>query len=346
MALKAVDWSAWQSAARDFLRAHPNVAATSLTRSERIVVPGARAAWAVVHFQAASAVRAHGGQPCVQCGHWTGSFCEGCSGLPEAICTSCDKDRLLCHSCISEGKLYGEVERSDMAGFLEITGFNDEAGRFVRYDQPVRFPTSAVPRNRDGTFNIEELMAFAVGRLGIETPSDFHHFWPSTQRCYEELERLVGRGLDSQEAMRVAVAWTNARRLSLQEVESLGLQVAQHRQSSVGGPTRAAPEPVVPSSMAPPPVSNKIRRLTPSGLTAPAHAPLVNLAAQSDVYAKEDAAKQAKLDALFGLVLEHVVHLPELGLTPAQLADPMQLQRLKNTLMSGASRLSGQRLPL
>ena len=54
--------------------------------------------------------------------------------------------------------------------------------------------------------------------------------------------------------------------------------------------------------------------------------------------------KQAKLDQLFVLVVENVVDLAELQMTPAKLADPMARQAFKNTLMTGASRLSGQRL--
>ena len=43
-------------------------------------------------------------------------------------------------------------------------------------------------------------------------------------------------------------------------------------------------------------------------------------AANTDAFAKEDAVKQAKLDTLFGLILEHVVDLTELKISPAQLA--------------------------
>lgn len=37
--------------------------------------------------------------------------------------------------------------------------------------------------------------------------------------------------------------------------------------------------------------------------------------------------KQAKLDKLFTLVVEYVVDLEELQMSPAKLADPMELQR-------------------
>ena len=51
--------------------------------------------------------------------------------------------------------------------------------------------------------------------MGIQTPGDFHHCWASSQACFAELEAKAGRRLSAQEAMKAAVAWTNARRESL-----------------------------------------------------------------------------------------------------------------------------------
>ena len=182
----------------------------------------------------------------------------------------------------------------------------------------------------------------ALASLGLETTGDFHHFWPSAQQCYEELESILGQKLDAQEAIRVAVAWTNARRASQNATVALSVEVARERLSSVGGPPRSVV--VTPESVPVAPPSNKVRRLTPTGLAAPLHAPLVTYAAQQDPHAKEDAVKQAKLDKLFTLVVEYVVDLEELQMSPAKLGDPMELQRFKQALMTGASRLSGQRL--
>ena len=94
--LVAVDWAQWQRDAGDFLRKHPGAKVKELTRAERLLVPQARAAWAVVHFRAGAVAREHGAQPCDLCGEWTGSFCEGCAAVPYAVCTACDADRLLC----------------------------------------------------------------------------------------------------------------------------------------------------------------------------------------------------------------------------------------------------------
>ena len=51
-----------------------------------------------------------------------------------------------------------------------------------------------------------------------------------------------------------------------------------------------------------------------------------------------------KLDQLFDLLVDHVLNLAELGVTPALLADPMELQKFKDTTLASASRLSVQRL--
>ena len=160
MALAAVDWGGWKDEAKAFLRLHPGVAVAELTWGERVVIPGAKEAFAVATWGAQAAVRAVGGQPCAHCGTWTGSFCEGCEDTPVAICTRCDRERLLCPDCIASSLLYKDVERSDNAGILEVTGHHDEHGNFVRYEKPPRFPTSEVPKHADGTFNIDELMAF------------------------------------------------------------------------------------------------------------------------------------------------------------------------------------------
>ena len=105
----------------------------------------------------------------------------------------------------------------------------------------------------------------AVEEMGIQTPSDFHRCWNSSQSCFAELEAKTGRHLSSQEAMKVAVAWTTARRESGKAVDHLGKVVAQERMSSVSvsAPTfpaaPAAPE-ALPSS------SSRVRRLFPTGL--------------------------------------------------------------------------------
>ena len=158
MALEPVDWPAWKDAARDFLQAHPSVEVRDLTRAERLVVAGAKQAWAICHHKAAADLRALGGQPCDLCGCWTCCFCEACGRPPRAVCTECDRDHLLCTGCRQKGLLFNEVARKGDEEVLEVSGYHDEEGRFVTLDPPVRMATASIPRQSDGSFNADELM--------------------------------------------------------------------------------------------------------------------------------------------------------------------------------------------
>eukprot|EP00435_Cladocopium_sp_Y103_P033090 s1614_g8.t1 len=260
MALALVDWTSWKTAAAGFLRSHPRCDVRALTRAERLVLPGAREAWAVLHRGAAADLRAVGAQPCDRCGEWSGCWCEGCERPPRAVCTACDRDHLLCHRCVERGRTWSDVARAEPSTeYIEVSGFHNETGQFIPVDPPVRIPTAQLAHQRDGSFDIEQLMQF-VSQGG--------------------------------EAMRLAVAWTNARRASVQRGEPRFWWL-----------------------LCPP---------TP--------------------HAKEDAVRLQKLDQLFQLVLTHILDLKELGVTLEQLQDPMELQRFKDAMMGGASRLSVQRL--
>lgn len=193
--------------------------------------------------------------------------------------------------------------------------------------------------------DLPEDVVRAVEGIGIQTAGDFHRLWPSAQACYSELEAKVGRRLLTTEAMKVAVAWTGARRENSRAVESLAAQVAHERRSSVSVSSRtAAAAPSVPAEPALPPSRvAKVRRLFPTGLPVDA-APLVTRAAKSDENVRAEAGRQHKLDQLFQLALEEILDLDELGTDLARLADPMELQRVKEVTLAGAARLSVQRL--
>ena len=162
MALHSVDWAEWKRAARGFLQDHPTLEVRDLTRSERLILPGAKAAWAVIHFKGAAGIRSLGAQPCDLCGEWTCSWCEACKKPPRAVCTECDREHLLCNSCLAKGLIYKEVQQQGDEGFLEISGYQDEENGFVTFDPPIRMPTSDVPQRSDGSYDIEQLMQFVT----------------------------------------------------------------------------------------------------------------------------------------------------------------------------------------
>ena len=102
MALAAYDWLVWQDRAASFLRAHPREVALQLTWGQRLVVPGAREAYAVATYEREAMGRSLGAAPCNLCGCWTHSWCEACKTRPHtAICSACDAAKLLCQSCTS-----------------------------------------------------------------------------------------------------------------------------------------------------------------------------------------------------------------------------------------------------
>eukprot|EP00435_Cladocopium_sp_Y103_P019698 s1670_g4.t1 len=125
------------------------------------------------------------------------------------------------------------------------------------------------------------------------------------------------------------------------QVEALGSEAARERQSSVSVSTRPA-SPLA-ADTKPAGSGNKVRRLLTTGLPAEG-VTLQTAAAQQSPHAKEDATRLHKVSQLFDLLLEHVLVLPELGVTVEQLADPMVLQRFRDTTMTAAARLSVQRL--
>ena len=113
MALAAYDWRVWKDRAASFLRAHPGEVALQLTWGQRLVVPGAREAYAVATYEREAMGRSLGAAPCNLCGCWTHSWCEACKTRPPtAICSTCDAAKLLCQSCTSCHQLvYSEASQ-------------------------------------------------------------------------------------------------------------------------------------------------------------------------------------------------------------------------------------------
>jgi hypothetical protein len=135
-----------------------------------------------------------------------------------------------------------------------------------------------------------------VEDMGIQTTGGFHH----SQSCF-------GRRLPAQEAiMKVAIAWTNARRASVRAVEQLGRMVAQERlSSSVSGSaqTLATTPSVPPASQS---SSSRVCRLFQTGLPVES-APLTTRRVQTDARAREEAACQRKIEQLFQLAVEGMI---------------------------------------
>lgn len=175
-ALAQVDWPSWKRAAEDFLRAHPQVQVRALTWGERLKLQGAKQAFAVATYGDQAPVRSLGGQPCVHCGNWTACWCEGCDHpSPQPVCATCDNEHLLCEHCSGAGKLWLECHDAHDEETVEITGFYDENGAWIRVEPALRIPLSEIPNTEaDGTFDMEFLAGrIAEHRARTQTPGDF-----------------------------------------------------------------------------------------------------------------------------------------------------------------------------
>lgn len=177
-ALQPVDWPEWKRAAGDFLRRHPQVQVRELTWSERLVVPGAKEAFAVTTHNEQSRVREVGGQPCGRCGNWTAAWCEGClHPNPNPVCATCDHEHLLCEQCSRSGRLWTECHEDHEPETVEISGFYDDVGTWVSLEPVLRIPMSEIPSAAsDGTFDMEFLtrrIAEHQRQCRAQTPGDF-----------------------------------------------------------------------------------------------------------------------------------------------------------------------------
>lgn len=151
-ALRATDWECWKAAARDHLSASPRADHRGCPREVRLRCLGARAAYALLTAGAHLEARQHGAQPCGKCGQWTHSWCEACvpepGVTPGAICTECDAAHEVCDSCQAQGRTWqwGHSQQTATAAqdIIEISGFHDEEGNFVRLETPILVPASEV----------------------------------------------------------------------------------------------------------------------------------------------------------------------------------------------------------
>eukprot|EP00435_Cladocopium_sp_Y103_P035167 s1483_g9.t1 len=329
----------WKAKAALFLRSHPGVEVRDLTHQERLVVEGAKEAWAVVHYRAVEALRALDGQPCVASGR-PGSargvtpvhllLCARRATAPASFVTlasgvagytlrwSAKLTPTSLRLAAATMKRAGSSPSTRPCGSRLPTSRSSQMAPSIPSSSWISYQGAGALEAKLDTIlhDLANDLHCAVLSLGIRTVADFRHMWASSHDCFVELEQRVGRKLENQEAMR-------------------------ERNSSVGGPTRVVM--ASPASASPPEPSPKLRRLVSSGVPAE-RAPLLVETARADPHAREDAVKLSKLEALFRLVLDNVLNLEELGVTPKQLEDPMELQRFKDAVMAGAARLSGPRL--
>ena len=135
--------------------------------------------------------------------------------------------------------------------------------------------------------------------LGIQSCADLAMLWDSGRQCVQELEERMRTTFSEGLAAQVRAAWTTAWRESKSRREDHVRSVVQERCSSVLNPgtgSRVAAREVI---LKPPPVSNRIRTIQPTG--GAAGFSVLSGPSGPDPFSKEELARQAKLETMFEL---------------------------------------------
>ena len=171
--------------------------------------------------------------------------------------------------------------------------------------------------------------------LGVQTCEDVHSLWPTGGALLEELEGRHG-SVSAEEGFTIVSFWTLASQRAQASQRKHLREICIHRQSAVS--TSAPAKPEGPSQQA----ARPVRRLLETGEVR--EPPLLMSLAARDPYVKEQAAKMAKTQTLFELLIQDFLDLEELGVSRTQLQDAARMQLLKESVMPAADRLSVHRL--
>ena len=144
--LRPYSLAALQEGARRWAHLHPSRSASEITWEERRANLLARAAFAIAKEETFRAGIEVGAAPCLKCGLWTHSFCEGCE-VPDLgpICTTCDSHFLLCPVCEQAGLTWqgcrdARIAQQGPQPVMEISGIRDSEGRWRPFNPPVEIP--------------------------------------------------------------------------------------------------------------------------------------------------------------------------------------------------------------
>ena len=203
-----------------------------------------------------------------------------------------------------------------------------EPWRVLRLDAP------AEPALQELLADKPEAFVKFLSDLGVQTCQDVRTVWRNGQLLVEEFETDHGR-LPADQAFSIAMMHTLACRRGQDALRRGVGELVDERTSTERG------RPVITLSGVPEP-AHPPRQVIREGFTGGPPV-LVELAAR-DPHAREMATKQAKLDAMFQLMMEDFVDPEEIGLSPEELTDPLKFQQFKDSLLVAPSRLGVQRL--
>ena len=170
--------------------------------------------------------------------------------------------------------------------------------------------------------------------FGVETCSDFVGIWTSAEEFLDWARQCGIEGPDAE--MDAATRWSKVAARARRHHQQAAAAVMSCRESSY--PSAGFAAVMVPKRLP------TVRAFRPGdGRAGDALATTISSGGK-DAWAKEEAANKAKLDQLFTILWDFVVDHHELGLNGADLQDPLKRDTVKNILLQGACRLSGQRL--
>lgn len=164
---------------------------------------------------------------------------------------------------------------------------------------------------------------------------DLRYTWNSGFELAQEFESKAGK-LPADQAFSVSALWTLAMTRAATSISAQVNTLVQERQSTFKASLPARDEPGEPPRML------NYRRLIETGGTP--QTPTMVAAAAASPHAREQATRQAKLDAFFQLLMEDVIDLNAMGATMKQLQDPGSLQSLKEVVMAVPSQLGTERI--
>ena len=171
--------------------------------------------------------------------------------------------------------------------------------------------------------------------VGAQTCTDVIGIWGSSQELLQEVESEIG-SLPPDQEFAVAAFWTVASGRAHSTRAKAQRRVEDHRRSCISTHlVQSGPDSTVPPS------GVRIRHLTSTG--SGSAAPTMLHDASQNPFAKEVLQKNAKLEAMFELLVADFLDLAELGVDRAMMRDPVRRQLLQETVMPAASRVSPQR---
>lgn len=177
-----------------------------------------------------------------------------------------------------------------------------------------------------------------LSHLGVEVFSDVVGLFPHCDGFLDMIKSVRGASVPSDLNLAACTIYAKVARLARQDRADAVAQLVAQRESVYPSGVAAPLDGQVP----PPGPANRLRRLIPNSggdlMTT------LSDGANPAAHSKEEAAKQAKLDLMFQILIEYVLAPSDIGMTAQDMADPVNRRTVRDLVLQAASRLSVPRL--